>query len=437
MTARRACPRPPPSRRQGWFALDLLCCFPSDWVYLLAVAASGQPPQQYVLLGLRSLRLLRTLRLLTHRRVYIYVSHLFARLKIRASWVALVKRTVFTIVFAHCNACLQFLLAVLAEMPDDSWVVRAGLQDQPVSSQYFASVFHAVSQMLAVGHGVALPVRNSEYVTFIISLVLGANLYAVFVGTLISVIEDANGSHREYCKRIDMLQTWMAQRQLPRHLRHKLETYYEILFPGGHAFDDEEILNSLSAPLLEEVARHKCKSLLRELRINARASPGLARQLSLSLTRSVYVSGDVIVHEGQAANGMFFIIAGRVFVHVRAMGPHPIKQLQANTGLDAIFGEMALLSPDGRAQGSISVPANAYADCFLLRREKFKEICTMYPSFKKRMEEIKTRREEEQSQSMSNWGSKAGAWSQHAGSRERSGSPLPGTVLSDGSDVEA
>ena len=111
------------------------------------MAASGQPAQQYVLLGLRALRLLRTLRLLTHRRVYIYVSHLFARLKIRASWVALVKRTVFTIVFAHCNACLQFLLAVLDGMPEDCWVVRAGIQHAPVTTQYYASIFHAVSQM--------------------------------------------------------------------------------------------------------------------------------------------------------------------------------------------------------------------------------------------------------------------------------------------------
>ena len=122
-----------------------------------------------------------------------------------------------------------------------------------VTTQYLASVFHAVSQMLAVGYGVVLPRRDSEYFTFVISLVLGANLYAIFVGTLISVIEDANGSHREYCKRTDMLNTWMTQRQLPFELRHKLETYYEILFPGGHAFDDEEILKMLSPPLLEEV----------------------------------------------------------------------------------------------------------------------------------------------------------------------------------------
>ena len=181
--------------------------------------------------------------------------------------------------------------------------------------------------------------------------------YAVFVGTLISVIEDANGSHREYCKRIDMLNTWMAQRQLPRALRSKLEYYYEILFPGGHYFDDNQILNTLSPPLVEEVSRHKCGALLRQLEINWRTSPGLARRLSLSLIRTVFVGGDVIVHEGQAHEAMYFITAGCVCIHIRGV---QIKELRANRGMESLFGEMALLLPDGRATASVLVPSSGY-----------------------------------------------------------------------------
>ena len=199
---------------RGWFVLDLVACFPSDWLYLLSCNLGRQPPKGDLLLALRGLRLLRSLRLISHQRVFTYLSHLFARLRVRTSYITILKRTITIFIFAHCNACLQFLMAVLAGLPPDCWVVRAGLHTQPEGSQYLASIFHATSQMLAVGHGIALPARDSEYATFIISLVLGANLYAVFVGTLISVIEDANGSHREYCKRVDMLQTWMAQRQV-------------------------------------------------------------------------------------------------------------------------------------------------------------------------------------------------------------------------------
>ena len=182
----------------GWFALDLITCFPSDWLYLGLTAASNTQPNPTALLFLRALRLGRTLRLLTHRRVFTYLSHVFSRLKIRAAYVTIARRTIVTIIFAHCNACLQFLISVLEGLPDDCWVVRAEIDHASTTTQYLASIFHAVSQMLAVGHGVVLPKRDSEYLMFVVSLVLGANLYAVFVGTLISVIEDANGSHREY-----------------------------------------------------------------------------------------------------------------------------------------------------------------------------------------------------------------------------------------------
>ena len=312
-------------------------------------------------------------------------------------YITILKRTIITIVFAHCNACLQFLIAVLEGMPDDCWVVRAGIHstaDLPVSvtSQYLASIFHAVSQMLAVGHGVVLPTRDAEYLTFVISLVLGANLYAVFVGTLISVIEDANGSHREYCKRTDMLQTWMAQRQLPRPLRRKLETYYEILFPGGHAFDDEQILASLSVPLVEEVSRHKCARLLQQLEIDWQSSPGLARRLSLVLDRQVFVGGDIVIYEGQRTVGMFFIIAGSVSVH---KGSVVLRKLHANEGFTSIFGEMALFAASSRANATVSVPLHAYCDTFLLRAECFRDLYRAYPGFVDRLDRVRLGRERE------------------------------------------
>ena len=62
---------------------------------------------------------------------------------------------------------MQFLLAHLAGLPADSWVVRAEIDNLPVSTQYMASVFHTISQMLAVSSGLAPPARNSEYITFI------------------------------------------------------------------------------------------------------------------------------------------------------------------------------------------------------------------------------------------------------------------------------
>ena len=59
-------------------------------------------------------------------------------------YTTIFKRTIITIVFAHCNCCLQFLLAVLPGLPDDCWVVRAEIADKEPQTQYLAAVFHAV-----------------------------------------------------------------------------------------------------------------------------------------------------------------------------------------------------------------------------------------------------------------------------------------------------
>ena len=40
----------------------------------------------------------------------------------------------------------------------------------------------------------------------------------------------------------------------------------------------------------------------------------------LSLSRTVFVGGDVIVHEGQPTSAMYFIRAGFVCVHLRSLG---------------------------------------------------------------------------------------------------------------------
>lgn len=82
----------------GWFLVDFVACFPTDWLYLAICHATGGKVAWRTLLWLRALRLLRVLRLMTHRRVFTYLLHtVFSRLKIRASYLTILQRTLMTI----------------------------------------------------------------------------------------------------------------------------------------------------------------------------------------------------------------------------------------------------------------------------------------------------------------------------------------------------
>merc|ERR1740138_571125 len=118
--------------------------------------------------------------------------------------------------------------------------------------------------------------------------------------------------------------------------------------------------------------------------------------LSLFIDRQVYVGGDVVVHEGAPASGMYFIVAGRAWVYKRDFGAAPIKELCSNGGIHSVFGEMALLArPEGRAVATVTVPPHAYCDTFLLVKSRFREVTACFPSFRKRIERVMAEREQE------------------------------------------
>jgi hyperpolarization activated cyclic nucleotide-gated potassium channel 2 len=54
-------------------------------------------------------------------------------------------------ILAHWIGCFNFMLVRLYDFPADSWVVYAGLLDQPESVQWSWSFFKALAQMIMIG----------------------------------------------------------------------------------------------------------------------------------------------------------------------------------------------------------------------------------------------------------------------------------------------
>ena len=168
----------------------------------------------------------------------------------------------------------------------------------------------------------------------------------------------------------------MRHAQLPRYLRHKMRTYYQLRFPGHRAFDEDHILSELSAPLTHEVRLQKCRNVLTALNILEAEDPQVAYYLCDKLARVVYVSGDYVIREGQEAVGMFFISAGLVEVVSKRTGDQPLTTL----GGHSFFGEMALLNPTGEATASVVV--RTYLDGYLLTKADYLWLETHHPVFR-------------------------------------------------------
>ena len=72
------------------------------------------------------------------------------------------------------------------------------LQNATVGTQYSWALFKAISHMLCIGFGRWPPQNTTEVWITIISMLIGASLYAMFIGHISTLIHSFHSSSRQY-----------------------------------------------------------------------------------------------------------------------------------------------------------------------------------------------------------------------------------------------
>ena len=378
-----------------WLAIDLIASLPIDWFssgvsFTKPKEEEGKSSAAQFTLLLRIFKLVKLLRLLRLARLFRYLGKWEENIQFLSSNILrLLKLLVFLIIFSHWNGCVQYFIANFdleqnpetdeVEIHPDTWVQRAGLVEKSEGMKWSWAFYHAMTQLLAISVGVVPPMRPAELWGYLISILLGAALYAVFVASLTAVFTELGASGREYRSKIDMLHQYMRNLRMPPDLCLKLQSYFELCFPDRQMFNERDIIDQLSHPLQSEIALLKCKMVITSLRIGT--SEHLGRSLALVLERVVFVDKDYIIRTGDFGRGMYFISSGTVAVYMPGKSD-PVTTL----GRNAFFGEMALLDPTGRARGDVVV--KGFCEGYHLSRENFHRLQGQYPDFRQFIENV-------------------------------------------------
>ena len=71
-----------------------------------------------------------------------------------------------------------------------------------MGEQYSWAVFKAISHMLCIGFGRFPPQNITEVWVTIISMLIGATLYAMFIGHISTLIHTADSASRKYKEKV-------------------------------------------------------------------------------------------------------------------------------------------------------------------------------------------------------------------------------------------
>lgn len=79
---------------------------------------------------------------------------------------------------------------------------RDSLQNAPIGRQYSWALFKAISHMLCIGFGRWPPQNTTEVWVTIISMLIGASLYAMFIGHISTLIHSVDSARRQYNEKV-------------------------------------------------------------------------------------------------------------------------------------------------------------------------------------------------------------------------------------------
>uniref|UniRef100_A0A8D2ZLG3 Cyclic nucleotide-binding domain-containing protein n=1 Tax=Scophthalmus maximus TaxID=52904 RepID=A0A8D2ZLG3_SCOMX len=275
------------------------------------------------------------------------------------------------LLLCHWDGCLQFLVPMLQDFPSDCWVSLNKMENDTWSELYSFAVFKAMSHMLCIGYGRQAPESLSDIWLTMLSMIVGATCYAVFIGHATALIQSLDSSRRQYQEKYKQVEQYMSFHKLPADFRQKIHDYYEHRYQGK-MFDEESILGELSEPLREEIVNFNCRKLVASMPLFANAEPNFVTAMLTKLRFEVFQPHDYIIREGTIGKKMYFIQHGVCSVITK--------------------GTLAMKLSDGSYFGggrrTASVRAETYCRLYSLSVDHFNEVLEEYPMMRRAFETV-------------------------------------------------
>ncbi|XP_067832114.1 potassium/sodium hyperpolarization-activated cyclic nucleotide-gated channel 4-like [Heptranchias perlo] len=243
---------------KSWFLVDFVSSIPVDYVFLIVDLETRVDSEVYktarALRIVRFAKILSLLRLLRLSRLIRYI-HQWEEIfhmtyDLASAVVRIVNLIGMMLLLCHWDGCLQFLVPMLQDFPEDCWVSINHMVNDSWGKQYSHALFKAMSHMLCIGYGQQAPKGMTDVWLTMLSMIVGATCYAMFIGHATALIQSLDSSRRQYQEKYKQVEQYMSFHKLPAEMRQRIHEYYEHRYQGK-MFDEENILGELSEPLRE------------------------------------------------------------------------------------------------------------------------------------------------------------------------------------------
>jgi voltage-gated potassium channel len=227
--------------------------------------------------------------------------------------------------------------------------------------------------MTTVGFGDITPIRNIEIVITMGVAFLGASSYAFIIGNLASLFSNINEAEINYKDKVQAVNQYLSQRNVPDDFNYKIRDYYEYLWTRYKGHEEKHFFMDLPIHFRLDILRYLTKDFLASIPLFKDSSEALQNELLLSLKHQTFPPDCFVTREGEAGNEIFFIADGKL----KIVSKNEKNYNKLSSG--DYFGEMSLILNEKRTASIVTL---SFCDLFCLHKEDYLRIKEEYPEFR-------------------------------------------------------
>jgi CRP-like cAMP-binding protein len=376
------------------FKLDLLSSLPINFVLLIWGATSG--PLLYVRTPLKCIKMLQVAKLFRIRRtdpLHALTKRLSSfldtsyKLKFPIIAIKLLRLVFLTFVLSHWMGAFQWWHVRANDFPEDSWAVKAGLQDVPHNMQWSYALFKALAQLILIGFE-APPFTNTscltlsnwcqkEHWTTLLCLYIGAIYYSFLISSMLSIIQANNMASTSYQERLTRLNDYLTHKDVPMELKDQIREQFRMNNPSRVYYDESEVSKSLSVQHIEAIRRHGVGDLISLVPILAHpANKEFAHCLTGHLSKVELDNEQILFNEGDIGDAMYFLHTG--YIRLIASFFEEKDDRHSILASGCFFGEVSLLTTN--TARTMTAMGEGRCVLFRLERSTFRQLIYMFPN---------------------------------------------------------
>ena len=318
-------------------------------------------------------------------RLVSYLAKWEDQIKVDANVLRVGKLVCVILLFAHTNACVQYLAARIEEFPMESWVSRNDLEDAKPTRKYTVALFNALSHMLCIGYGshgeYTAPFTDAEVFITIMSMVVGASFYVVLVGIIASIVLSMDHSGAAFKEKIDIWRQYSQYRQLPKDIRDRVFKYFEHRWHTRKVFEENELLSQLPRGLSGDIKMFRSEYLLNRVPIFKLCHPAIVRTVVSNLKPMSCLADKMVYIAGQMAEEMYFILKGEVQILSKE------SNLITTLSDGSYFGEFPMIFDEIKTRTG-TAKCTTWTKLYTLDKTDFQDIVEVYPELLAVMRQI-------------------------------------------------